>query len=526
MKPAFSFKQIREVEKRIIVNDSVPSLILMENAGKNAYVKIAEYFSNLTDYEIFIFTGKGNNAGDGIVIARQLLIDKIPFTIVHVVPEEGLKGDALINYSMLLKEKSGLFDIISFDNFITKYDKRIKALFVDAVLGSGVSGMLSDEFDKYINTINNFKDKNRKLKIVSIDVPSGLMSGQQINPVLKADVTITMGAVKTELLFGAGKENSGEVCVIPIGITEDYLNRNNSYNKNVPGLSDVREMFPKRKKSSYKYSNGRALIIGGSAGLSGAVIMSSSSALKSGAGAVISAIPRSISSHFSRKQADVIKTELEETPEGSIAPGAFTILGNKIKDADAVLIGPGISLNKETKKFVFEVIKKCSKNLVIDADALTILAEDTNVLINREYNSEVILTPHIGEFSRLSNINSAEIMLNRFETVRDFAKKYRVNIVMKSETTFSCLSNGDIFINPTGNESLGTVGSGDVLSGIIVSLLSQTSDIKRTLICGNYLHGLCADMYYKKYGNKQSASQQDFIKMIPKAMTYILEQPN
>jgi ADP-dependent NAD(P)H-hydrate dehydratase / NAD(P)H-hydrate epimerase len=524
MKPAFSFEQIRDIEKKIIDTDSVPSLILMENAGKNSFELIKNHFPDISEHEIYIFTGKGNNAGDGFVIARQMLINGISFTIVNVTTGAGLKGDALTNFEILQKEQSSLFEIIPFSDFTGRYNKKSQNIFIDSVLGSGISGKLSPEFENYIGTVNELKKKSKKLHIVSIDVPSGLMSGEQLNPVIKADMTITMGAVKTELLFGAGKENSGVINVAPIGISESYLNSFNKFNKKIPGIDDVRELYPKRKKTSYKYSNGKALIVGGSAGLSGAVIMSSASALKSGAGAVISAIPNSISAHFSRKQVDVIKTMLNETPEGTISADSFNKLTGRINAADAVLIGPGISLNSDTKKFVLEFIKKCSKNLVIDADALTILAGDVNVLINREYGNEIILTPHLGEFSRLSGLSAKDITLNRFDTVCRFAKKFGVNVVMKSETTFTCLKNGEIFINPTGNESLGTVGSGDVLSGIIVSLLAQTMDVKSSLICGNYLHGLCADLYYKKYGNKQSASQTDFIKIIPKAVTYILEQ--
>lgn len=526
MKPVFSFEQIREAEKRIIADDSVPSLILMENAGKNSYEKIKEYFGDPADYDIFIFTGKGNNAGDGFVIARQMLIDKVPFTVVHVMPVNDLKGDALINYEILLKENNGLYTIIPYSGFMAKFDKKAKTLIIDAVLGSGISGKLTADFADYINAVNDLKSKHHKIKAAAIDVPSGLMSGEQVNPVIKADITITMGAVKTELLYGAGKENSGEVFVVPIGIPDDYLKRYNSYHKSIPEISDISKMFPERKKASYKYSNGKALIIGGSSNLSGAVIMSSSSALRSGAGAVIAAIPRSISPHFAKKQADVIKILLDETPGFSIAADSYPAVAGRIEDSDAVLIGPGISLNAGTKKFVFEVIKKCGKNLVIDADALTILSENTNALINREYGNEIILTPHVGEFARLSGKSPAEIIYNRFDAARDFARKYSVNIVMKSETTFSCLKNGEIYINPTGNESLGTAGSGDVLSGIIVSLLAQTSDIKSSMVCGNYLHGLSADLYYEKFGNKQSASQQDFIKLIPKAITKILEQPD
>ena len=522
MKPAFSFDEIREVEKRIIENDSFPSLILMENAGRNAYDRIITAIPDIDDYEIFIITGKGNNAGDGFVIARHMLIAGIEFTLVMVSDESELKGDALINYRLLNIEKSNSCEIIPFNNLARNFNKKVKTLIIDAVLGSGIKGKLSNDFRTVINTVNSLRENNKKLKIISVDVPSGLMSGEQINPIVNADITITMGSLKTELLYGKGKECAGEIIVVPIGISDEYTAKHNTFNKYAVTVDDVIGYFPKRKKSSYKYSNGKVLIIGGSTGLSGAIIMSSIAALKSGAGAVVAAIPDTISAHFSRKLSDIIKVILASTDEGSISGSSYAVISNRIKLSDAVLLGPGLSLNKETEKFVFDVIKKCNKNMVIDADALTILADDVNLLINREFDSEIILTPHIGEFSRLCKISTNDILLNRFEIVRDFAKKYKVNVVMKSETTFSCLKNGEIYINTSGNEGLGVVGSGDVLSGILVSILGQTGDVFKSLVCGNYLHGFCSDLYYQKYGNKQSASQQDFIKLIPKAVTFFL----
>jgi ADP-dependent NAD(P)H-hydrate dehydratase / NAD(P)H-hydrate epimerase len=525
MKPAFTFDEIRQVEKTIIEKDGVPSLVLMENAGKNAFDILCIKYPDIADYSICIFCGKGNNAGDGFVIARQMALNGIDVNIINVCDVSELKGDALSNYSILKAIKSDKISFISFNEFAASKQpplKKGKTLIIDALLGSGVNGRLSRDFESAISCINSAKDKNKKLQVVSVDVPSGLMSGEQINPLVNADLTITMGTVKTELLFGAGKENSGEIFVAAIGIDDDTLNRYNNYSKYIVGHEDIPFIFPKRKKTSYKYSNGRVLLIGGSKGLSGAIIMSAMAAAKAGAGAATVAYPKSLSSHFGRKLFDLTKVELDETPEGSITADSFGAIKKKIEWSDAVLIGPGISLNNETKNFVFDVIRNCSKNIVIDADALTLLAEDMSVLSNRKASNEVILTPHLGEFSRLSSLSTEEIINNRFESVSNFAKKYNVNVLMKSETPFTCLKNGEVYFNTSGNELLAVTGSGDVLSGILVSLLAQTGDSKTAMICGNYLHGMLAEMYYEKYGNKQSAMQRDLIKFIPGAVTKII----
>jgi NAD(P)H-hydrate epimerase len=527
MKPAFTFDEIREIEKSIIDTDNIPSIILMENAGKNSCDVLLEQFPQISDYQICIICGKGNNAGDGYTLARHLIIKGYFVTIVQLVQPTELKGDALINYDILKKilpqtDKGEIVFSFALEFFEKRKLRKDKILLIDAILGTGIKGKLDDKFSKAISSINALRLQNKKMRVVSLDVPSGLISGEQINPVVNADMTISMGTYKTELLFGEGKENSGDLHVVPIGIDKGLIAKYDTYHRKIIEINDVRELFPKRKKTSFKYSNGKVLIIGGSKGLSGAAAMSSLSALKSGAGGVAAAIPDSIASIFSRKLFEIMTLVLDSTDEGTIAPNQFDKLKKRLEWADAVLIGPGISLNEQTKEFVFDVIAKCNKNLVVDADALTVLASGMNVLLNRKVRNEIILTPHLGEFSRLSGVDINEIRLNRFEVLKEFVKKYNVHVSLKSETTVNCTSSGEIFINSSGNQSLAVIGSGDVLSGIMVSILAQTGDVNKTMLCGNYLHGLCADIFSRKYGNKQTGSPQDMIKMIPKAVTELL----
>ncbi|MCX7878569.1 MAG: NAD(P)H-hydrate dehydratase, partial [Ignavibacteria bacterium] len=189
---------------------------------------------------------------------------------------------------------------------------------------------------------------------------------------------------------------------------------------------------------------------------------------------------------------------------------------------DAVLIGPGLSLNSETGELVINVIMNCKKNVIADADALTHIAGSVDILKNRNSDSEIILTPHIGEFSRLTGCSVQDILKSRFQVVRDFCKNYNVNLVLKSETSISVLKSGEIFINPTGSELLATAGSGDVLSGIMVSLLAMSKNPMTSMICANFIHGLAADIYSAKHFLKQSALQRDIIELIPDAISAIL----
>ncbi|HMT12829.1 MAG TPA: NAD(P)H-hydrate dehydratase, partial [Ignavibacteria bacterium] len=192
------------------------------------------------------------------------------------------------------------------------------------------------------------------------------------------------------------------------------------------------------------------------------------------------------------------------------------------KKADAVLIGPGLSLSSSAAGFVKHFVTECTKPMVIDADALTIISEDVEILNRRKQGTDVILTPHLGEFSRLSGLSLEEIRNDMFGSVSKFAEKYNVNVVLKSETSFACTPAGEIYLNSTGNEQLASAGTGDVLSGTIASLLSQSRSSETAMLCGNFLHGLLADIYFEKHGNKQSASVQELIKLLPEAISRIL----
>ncbi|MEO6692757.1 MAG: NAD(P)H-hydrate dehydratase [Saprospiraceae bacterium] len=521
MKPIFSFNEVREAEKRIIEEQGVPSLLLMENAGKNSCEIILKQFPDLDNYKINIICGKGNNAGDGFVLARHLIIKGYHVTVVLITEPDSLKDDARINFELLFKQSLSKLIVISLYEFKKNYNKNGKSLIVDAVLGTGIKRELESKFKDTIECVNKCGE-NSKTKVISLDVPSGLSSDGINETIVNADLTVTMGCMKTELMFGSGKENSGDIEIADIGIDETLFAKYNSYKKYITDHTDAPFIFPKRKKVSHKYSNGKVLFIGGSKGLSGAVMLSSISTLKSGAGAVAAGVPKSVYKLLGKKLFEVMMIELDENKDGTVSSNQSDKLKKRINWADCVLLGPGLSINDETKEFVKEIISNCEKNLVIDADGLNNLAEDLSVLKNRKTKNDIILTPHIGEFSRLAKVSVDEIEKNRFEIVRAFVSEYKVNLVLKSETTITCDINCNIFINPTGNESLATAGSGDVLSGIIASLFARSKDAKMAMLCGNYLHGLASDIYAQKKKNKQSATPRDIIEMIPEAISEVL----
>jgi NAD(P)H-hydrate epimerase len=529
MKPCFTFSEIKHTESQIINSENIPSIILMENAGKNSFDIIYNLFDDLKNYSVFVFCGKGNNAGDGLVIARNFIINNFSVNVIFTSSIENLSNDSKLNAEILFKntsEKINYF-FLNEQNFNDIFNliksNNGKILIIDALFGTGLNSGLKGFYKNIISEINSFRRYSKKIKIISLDVPSGLSESDLQGELIYADYTITMAAVKTELLYGIGKESSGKLFTVPIGITDTLLQKYSNSNKLFIESSDIKKLFPVRKKTSFKYSNGKTLIIGGSKTFSGAVIMSSAAALKSGAGAVFSAFPESVSAIICRKLREVIKIELPSVNNDTVSAEALKYLNDYLNKSDSVLIGPGLKVNQQTIDFVTDFIINCSKPFIIDADALNILALDTSILLKRKYNSPIILTPHLGEFSRIANVSIEELSHNRFEIAKSFALNFNVNIILKSETSFSCSSDGKIYINCSGNEQLASAGSGDILSGIIASILAQSKSPLTSMICGNYIHGKCAEFYMQKFGNAQSAMQKDLINFIPKVISHIIK---
>ncbi len=291
MKNVFFNDEVLSAEKEIYTSLKIPSLVLMENAGANSADHIIRNFSDRLS-KVIIVTGKGNNAGDGFVLARHLVIKNIPVKVLTLYAEKELRGDALANYTILKNLKSKTLEIIyckdkkALSKEIDPQDK----LIIDAIFGVGFNGKLSASMKMLIEFINSLKDKT----IISLDIPSGLYNYNQDAPCIKADITLTMGVRKFHSLFYKGRENCGRLEVMNIGIPEmEFTNRNTAQIFRTVS-DDIIDLLPVRKLNSNKYSNGKVFILSGSEGLTGAAYLCSLSALRSGCGAVITGVPKSL----------------------------------------------------------------------------------------------------------------------------------------------------------------------------------------------------------------------------------------
>jgi hydroxyethylthiazole kinase-like uncharacterized protein yjeF len=510
MKNVFFNKDILAVEKKIIDSLNIPSIMLMENAGANSSSYIQSKYNDKLSNPVIILAGKGNNAGDGFVIARHLANAGIKSRVALVYPEKELKGDAKINLDILKNMESPFIDITNYDEKVFDDGEQIV---VDAIFGVGFKGDLDDKVEGIVSKVNSLKSKT----VIALDVPSGLERYDQEEESMKADITIAMGVKKFDSLFYNGKMSSGEVETVSIGIPEEEFDKYNDENIYEIDKEDVKDMTPVREATSHKYSNGKLFVLAGAKGYTGAACLSAQSGLRAGSGAVTVGFPESLDDIMEKKLTDVVKLPLPQTEEASLSNSGFEKIREKIEWSDVTLIGPGIGRNDDTMGLVRNIISECEHKYVIDADGLFALNGHLELL--KDSRSEIVLTPHTGEFASLLGITTEELLADFYNYAKNFAKEHNVVLVLKNAPTV--ITDGKkFFINPTGHQNLGTVGTGDVLAGIIASFYAQGSDAMQSSIAGVYLHGFCGDVLYEQTGDSSTIAS-DLIPLIPKVKHFL-----
>lgn len=513
MKNIFFNDEVLPAEKKVISSLKIPSAVLMENAGANSANYILKNYPDEIKNEVVILSGKGNNAGDGFVTARHLINENVKVKVALLYNKKEIKDDALINYNVLENLKSEFLKIVfcKSEKELRKEISKDNRIIIDAIFGVGFKGEPDDRLKKIISLINKLKDKT----VIAIDTPSCLSDFSQKSNCISANVTLSMGVKKFHSLFYNGKEHSGKSELVNIGISGNEFDKFNSKNIFETELNDVKDFLPHRKPDSNKYSNGKVFILSGSRGLTGATYLCSMSALKAGSGAVITGIPKSLNDIMEVKMTEIMTIPLAETDSSTLSMYAYDDICNKIKWADAVLIGPGISKNEETCELVRTIVKENDSNFIIDADATFAFRNNLNLFKHKN----IILTPHFGEFSKLISVNSEEIKKDFYNYAVEFAKKYNVVLVLKNSPTIVTEGKG-FYVNSTGRENLATAGSGDVLSGIIASLCSQSDDLLQSAISGSFIHGMCGDNLYDSNGNNSTIAS-DLINEIPEVINFI-----
>jgi NAD(P)H-hydrate epimerase len=446
---------------------------------------------------IGVFVGKGNNGGDGLVIARQLAHTGQEVNIYLASPAESFTGEALTNLDIAknlgLQIKEILTDVASIKSLRCE-------LLVDAIFGTGLRGAVREPVANIINAINDLP-----IPILAVDLPSGLDAdtGNPLGTYVQADRTVTIGLPKRGLLVHPGAELAGKLEVVDIGFPQQVIDAQN-IKVNWTTKKDATQWIPPRSPASYKGSYGRVLVVAGSTGMTGAAALASEAALRAGAGLVTLAIPKSLNPILEVKLSEVMTLPLPETEAGSLAESATsTILEYAEKTKSVLAIGPGLSQHPETVGLVHQLISENHKQelglrMVIDADGLNALAQSTDLI--SLLGAEAVLTPHPGEMARLTNFPISNLESNRIGTAEEFANQYGVTLVLKGAPTVTTDPNGNTWINSTGNPGMATAGMGDVLTGIIAGLMAQNVPSEKAAMLGVYLHGLAGDIAAETLG--------------------------
>jgi len=506
-----SAEKMRELDRRAIEEFGVPGAVLMENAGRGTVDHLERRFGPLAPGPVLVMAGKGNNGGDGFVIARHLANRGWQVQIVALAERKDYSGDAAVNLEILLRTGCK----VRFVDSQAPLADTLKAvgevaLLVDALLGTGLSSNVRGVYSQAIDWINE-----SRLPVVAVDIPSGVdaTSGQVFGKGVRADLTVTFARVKVGQVIQSGADLVGELALIDIGIPGECRVEGEGDLVLVDAL-EARGLLPPRPRGGHKGTFGHLLVVGGSVGKSGAAALAAEGGVRGGAGLVTLACPASIQPVLAAKLTEVMTASLTEV-DGAVSMQALEEISSLWQGKQALAVGPGLGRQLEVDGMIHRLLRECPLPMVVDADGLNALAGRTDILKGRK-GPPPILTPHPGEMARLTGKTVASVEADRIASARQFAKEFGVVLVLKGARTVTAFPNGRVRINSTGGPALATGGTGDVLTGVIGGLLAQGMEPGSAAVLGVFLHGLAADRWSSRIGSAGMAAT-DLLPEIPGA---------
>jgi NAD(P)H-hydrate epimerase len=495
-------EKIHETDAYTIQHERIKSIVLMERAAQAFVDRFTEIFDE--ENRIAIVCGIGNNGGDGLAVGR-ILIDKlydISAFVIRKKPEGGTE-DFQINYDLLsrdihITEISSIKDVPKFGDF---------DLIIDAIFGSGLTRSVKGLHASVIKAINNSGST-----IISIDIASGLFcdtSSINNEAIVKADITLSFQLPKLAFLIPENDKYVGTWELLEIGLDQGYIHR--QYTQNFYVTREFLDPFvPKRAKHSHKGNYGKGLLVTGSHGKMGASILASRAYMRAGAGLLTVTAPEC--------GYVVLQTSVPEAMVETSGVDCVKDITSDLSRFDAIGIGPGLGVAQSTSDAVHKLLKNVEVPIVIDADALNILAKNRHMLELLSEHS--ILTPHIREFERL--VGESADNFSRINKLREFATQVNSYVVLKGAHTAIATPDGNVYFNSTGNPGMATGGSGDVLTGIITSLLAQHQSLFHAAVLGVYLHGLAGDIASESIG-EEGLIASDLVEYLPAAFMTLQE---
>lgn len=500
--------EMARVDAHAIEKLGIPGIVLMEQAGRAVADRCRAWLP--APNRVVVLCGPGNNGGDGFVVARRLLETGATIQVFALGDKAKIKGDARTNLEIW--QRLGQTIEPFGDGALTAISAA--DLVVDAMLGTGARGSLRGDFRTATQAINR-----SDAVVVAVDLPTGLDADSgTIDPdTVRADETVTFGARKIGLLFHPGKSCTGTLTVADIGFPTAAFDAvtNTTF---VLDADFIAGLLPQREPTAFKNRCGQVLIVAGSAGMSGAAALTSKAALRAGAGLVVLGTPASVARHPGDDVDEIMRAPLPES-DGHIGKDAWQALHDRLAWATVVAAGPGLGTSAYTQELVHRLVADYHGILVLDADAVNVLAGQGKLLEQRK--QPALLTPHPGEFQRLSGYEKEEIASAPVEVARRFASTHGVHLLLKGAPSVAALPDGRVFVNGAGNPGMATAGMGDVLTGVLAGLAGQVEALKDALLAGMFVHSLAGDLAREAFG-EIAMTAGDVLALLPDAFLQLM----
>jgi len=496
--------EMKDLDRRATEEFGISEDLLMESAGQAVYFVISQEFG-IKDNKFVVLCGGGNNGGDGLVVARKIYSNGGEARVFLLDDETKFKGAAKRNFEIVSEMPIEMSKIGSTDSIRDElFDSDA---IVDAIFGTGLVRKVSGIYKDVIQLINE-----SQRTVFSVDIPSGINgdTGGVMGVAVEADYTVAFGLPKLGNMFYPGYEHCGKLYVSHISFPSDLYN---SHAIKV-AINDPVEL-PERARDTHKGSYGKALFIAGSSNYLGAPYFSALSFLKAGGGLSYLATPKSISPFIASKGSEIVFVPQKETSLGSLALADRDELLEFSQIVDMVVMGPGLSLAKEAQGLVRELTPKIDKPLLIDGDGITAIAEDLGRIKNRK--APTILTPHLGEMSRITKMDISEINKNKIDVLQRTARELNAIIILKGAHSLIGYPDETVFINVSGNSGMATAGSGDVLTGTIAAMYGLGLALEDAVRMGVFIHGFSGDVAAVDKG-EDGITAQDILDYLPETM--------
>lgn len=480
--------EMQEMDRQTIESFGIPGRVLMENAGRGATEFFVEIFPEIASLKVGILAGRGNNGGDGFVIARYLAQKDVNVTVYLLADPSRLAGDAAANFELLTPLGVAVTiipDTNAFDD--AKDSMRDKDLWIDAILGTGLKSDVRGYYREAIDFTNSLAKP-----VLSVDIPSGLNAdtGQPCGSCIRASATATFAFAKIGHYQYPGAELVGSLRIIDIGIPPHIVEEVGPRQFLVTS-DDIRGYIKPRPQNVHKGRTGHLLILAGSPGKSGAAAMSAAAAMRTGAGLVTLAVPQSLEPIVAVQSLEVMTAALPEADGGVLGDASFDAILRLIENKRCLALGPGMGQSDQARSLVRRLLLECRLPSVIDADGLNNIVGSADLL--KQCAAPVVITPHPGEMARLIEKDTETVQEDRISCARMFSQVFKVHVVLKGAGTVIAHPDGYVFTNSTGNPGMASGGMGDVLTGMIAGFIAQGYPVEAACHLGVYLHGAAAD---------------------------------